>query len=328
MHAQSRHLFLKLFLLAAVALFTPLSQTQTGPYPNRNITFMVPFTTGTTADVLGRLLGTKLAERWGVGVITENRTGVAGLLGSDAVAKAPANGYMILFTATSHGTVPATRSKMPYDPIKSFEPVILLGTSAMCLLVNPKLPAKDLKEFTELLKAKPGQLDYASPGTGGVQHLGTELFLQETGLRMTHVPYKGSAGAMTDLVGGHVQATLASLQTASTFIHNNQLRPLAVMSDERSPAFSQIPSIKELGYPNLVVETWYGVLAPVGTPNEVVQKINTELNAIMQLPEVKDTFARQGVVIAGGKPERLSQLLQREVPKWSKVVAAAKINIE
>ena len=319
---------LQVFFVCVLALLGTLAQAQNTPYPSRNITFMVPFTSGTTADVLGRLLGTKLSERWGVGVVTENRTGVAGVLGSDAVAKAPPNGYMFLFTATSHGTVPATRSKMPYDPIKSFTPVMLLGTSAMCLLINPKVPAQNLKEFMELLKLQPGKLDYASPGNGGVQHLGTELFLQETGLRMEHVPYKGAAGAMTDLAGGHVQATLASLQTASSFIHSGQLRPLAVMSEERSSAFPQIPSIRELGYPNLIVETWYGVMAPAGVPDDIVQKFNAELNAIMQLPEIKDAFAKQGVVMVGGKPERLTQLLNREVPKWAKVVSTGKIKIE
>ena len=297
-------------------------------FPNKPITLIVPYTTGTTADTLARLLGTKLGERLGVATVTENRAGASGVIGTEAAAKAAPNGYTLLFAATAHGTVPALRAKLPFDPIKSFVPVSLLATSAMGLVVSPKVPAQTVREFIALAKAQPGKLDYSTPGAGGPQHLAMELFLQETGTDLVHVPYKGSAGAMNDIAGGHVQATIVSLQTASTFIHSGQLRMLAVMSDERSPAFPNVPTLKESGLPNLVVDTWYGVLAPAGTPPEIVAKISAELHAVMQLPEVRDTMAKQGLTPVGGRPERLRDLLALELPRWSKVVQQAKIKIE
>ena len=316
--------------LAATVTLTAQAQPQaaTNTYPNKPITLIVPYTGGTTADSLARLLGAKLSARWGVATVTDNRAGASGIIGTDAAAKALPNGYTLLFAATAHGTVPALKTTLPFDPIRSFVPVSLLATSALGVVVSPKVPANSLKEFIDLAKAQPGKLDYSTPGAGGPQHLAMELFMQETGTRLVHVPYKGSAGAMTDVVGGHVQASIVSLQTSSSFIHSGQLRMLAVMSEERSPAFPNVPTLKELGLPNLVVDTWYGVLAPAGTPPEIVAKINTELDSILQLPDVREAFAKQGLVPVGGKPERLRDLLAQEIPRWSKVVATAKIRIE
>ena len=317
--------------VAALALGIGLAAHAQGPsagYPNRPLTLIVPYTTGTTADTLARLLGAKLSERWSVAVVTENRAGAAGVLGTDAVAKAAPNGYTLLFTATAHTTVPALKPKLPFDPIAGFAPVVLLGTSAMALLVSPKVEARTVKEFIELARAQPGKLDYSSPGGGGPQHLAMELFMQETGTQLVHVPYKGSAGALTDVIGGHVQASVASLQTSSTLVAGGQLRMLAVMSEERAPAFPNVPTLKELGHPGLVVDTWYGVLAPAGTPAEIVARLNTELNVLLRLPEVREALAKQGVTPAGGPPERLQQLLARDIPRWTKLVASAHIKAE
>ncbi len=314
-------------LLAALA--APWSASaQTAAFPNKPITLVVPYSTGTTADTLARLLGAKLTERWGVATVTDNKAGAAGIIGSEAVAKAAPDGYTLMFTATSHSTVPAVRAKLPYDPIKSFAPVILLGTSALGLVVSPKVEAQTLKEFVALAKSQPGKMDYSTPGGGGVQHLAMELIMQETGTQLVHVPYKASAAALTDVVGGHIPVTVASLQTASTLIAAGKLRMLAVMSDERSPAFPNVPTMKELGHPGLVVDTWYGVMAPAGTPPEVVAKINTELNALLRLPDVRELMAKQGVVPAGGTPERLQQLVTGDIARWTKLVATAKIKTE
>lgn len=304
------------------------SWAQNSAYPNKPITLIVPYTAGTTADSLARLLGAKLGERLGVGTITDNRAGASGIIGTEAAGKALPNGYTLLFTATAHGTVPALKPKLPFDPIKSFAPVSLLATSAMGVVVSPKVAANNLQEFIALAKAQPGKMDYSTPGAGGPQHLAMELFMQETGTQLVHVPYKGSAGAMTDVAGGHVQASIVSLQTSSSFINSGQLRMLAVMSDERSPAFANVPTLKELGMPNLVVDTWYGALVPAGTPPEIIAKLNTELNSILQLADVREAFAKLGLTPAGGKPERLRDLIALEIQRWTKLVATAKIKAE
>ncbi len=314
------------------------SQTQTqalaaasataSAFPAKTLTLIVPYSTGTTGDTLARLLGAKLSERWGVAHLVDNKAGASGVIGSDALAKAAPDGHTLMFTATSHSTVPAVRPKLPFDPIKSFAPVLLLGTSAMAVVVSTKLEAQTFKEFIALAKSKPGKLDYSTPGGGGVQHLAMELLMQETGTQLMHVPYKGSSGALTDVVGGHVQASVASLQTASQLVQGGKLKMLAVMGDERSPAFPQVPTLKELGHPSLVVDTWYGVLAPAGTPPEVVAKINAELNALLKLPDVREALAKQGVVPGGGTPERLQQWISSDIARWTKLVKTANIKTE
>lgn len=329
-HTCKSRICVTLAMLAGAGFVYPArAQTPSpAPYPNKPITLIVPYTGGTTADSLARLLGAKLSERWGVATVTDNRAGASGIIGTEVAAKALPNGYALLFTATAHGTVPALKPKLPFDPIKSFSPVSLLATSAMGVVVSTKVPANSLKEFIELAKSQPGKMDYSTPGAGGPQHLAMELFMQETGIELVHVPYKGSAGAMTDVIGGHVQASIVSLQTSSNFINSGQLRMLAVMSDERSSAFPKVPTLKELGLANLVVDTWYGVMVPAGTPPEIIAKISAELNSILQLPDVRDTMAKQGLVPVGGTPERLRDLLTLEIPRWAKVVAAAKIKTE
>lgn len=315
-------------LLGLLSSLAAWSQTPASPFPNRNLTFVVPFTPGTTADALARMLGAKLSERWGVAVVTENRPGASGAMGAEAVAKTAPTGHTLLFTATSHGTVPALRAKLPFDPIKGFEPVVLLGNSALGLVVPPSLGMKTFADWLASARAKPGQMHYASPGNGVVQHLAMEWLMQETGARLTHVPYKGAAGAMTDLMGGHVQASIVSVHTSSQAIHSGQLQMLAVMGEERSAAFPKVPTLKELGWPNMVVDTWYGVFAPAGTPPEVVAKINAEINQLLLLPEVREALAKQGLTAIGGKPDRLAQLLNREVQRWRQVVASAHIQAD
>ncbi len=297
-------------------------------YPARTIQFIVPYTPGTTGDMLARLLGTKLAQRLNVAVVVDNKPGAGGTIGTDAVAKAAPDGYTFGFVATSFGTIAAINPKLPFDPLKSFSPVVLLGTSAMALVVNPKFPANNVREMVDLLKKQPGQVNYSSPGAGSSQQLAMELFKQETGTDMLHVTYKGAAGAVNDLVAGHVQASVISLQTASVLTQGGKLRMLAVMSKERVPTFPLVPTFVEAGYANLLVETWYGVLAPAGTPAAVVAKINAELNQLLTLPEVKEAMAKQSVEVAGGKPERFDNLLRSEIKTWSQVVARGKIVAE
>ncbi|MDB5761034.1 MAG: Tripartite tricarboxylate transporter family receptor [Herminiimonas sp.] len=318
-------------LLAATSLICACvlpSLAQAQNYPSRPIQFIVPYTPGTTADVLARLLGVKISQRWNVPVIVENRTGASGIIGTDAVAKAAPDGYTVLFAATSYGTLAAINPKLPYDPIKSFAPVSLLGTSAMTLVVNNKFPANNVREFVEQVKKQPGVLNYASPGLGSSQHLGMELFKQETGIDLIHVPYKGTAGALNDIMGGHVQASVVSLQSATPLVQSGKMRMLAVMSRERAPTFPQVPTLSEAGFGKMVVETWYGVMAPAGTPPAVIAKINNEINHLLTLPDVKEAMAKQGVDPAGGKPEKLDELVRSELKLWTRVATRGKIVAE
>lgn len=307
----------------ALALVAPASRAQ--DYPARPIQFIVPYTPGTTADVLARLLGARISQRWGVPVVVENKAGASGVIGTDAVAKAAPDGYTFLFVATSFGAIPALQARLPYDPVKSFAPVSLLGTSAMTLVISNRFPATTLRDFVEQVKMQPGVVNYASPGSGSSQHLAMELFKQETATNMVHVPYKGSSGALNDLVAGHVQASVVSLQSATPLVQAGKIRMLGVMSRERAATFPQVPTLAESGYPKLLVETWYGVMAPTGTPDAVVGKMNAEINQLLTLADLKEAMARQGVEPAGGKPERLDTLVRSELKLWSQVVTRGKI---
>ena len=317
--------------LAAIGLVVALAlpaAIQAQDYPSRTIQFTVPYTSGTTADVLARLLGAKIAQRWNVPVVVDNKVGAGGVIGTDSVAKAAPDGYTFLFVATSFGTIPALQPKLPFDPVKSFAPVSLLGTSAMTLVTSNKFSAGTVREFVEQVQKQPGVVNYASPGTGSSQHLAMELFKQETGTNMVHVPYKGSAGALNDIVAGHVQASVVSLQSATSLVQNGKMRMLGVMSRERVATFPTVPTLVESGYANLLVDTWYGVMAPAGTPPAVVNRMNAEINRLLTLPDVKEAMAKQGVEPVGGKPEKLDALVRSELKLWSQVVSRGKITAE
>jgi tripartite-type tricarboxylate transporter receptor subunit TctC len=310
-------------ILAACA--PPALAQDAGSYPSRAITLIVPYTSGTGADILSRVLGPRLAERWRVPVVTDNRVGGSGGIGADHVAKALPDGHTLLFTATSFGTTPALSASLPFDPIGSFSPVILLATGALCVVVNPGVPAKSMREFVDLVKKNPGKLNYSSPGNGVPQHLAMELLKLEAGLDIVHIPYNSSSRAVIDLVAGQVQASVAALQTVGPQVNAGKLRMIGVMSAERARAFPDVPTLKEQGMPNLEVLTWYGVLAPAGTPPAVVAKINAELNANLKQATVRDVLAKQGLDPAGGPPEHLGELVKNEIPRWKRVVGAAGI---
>jgi tripartite-type tricarboxylate transporter receptor subunit TctC len=313
---------------AALSVLVPVAARAQEAYPARNVTLVVPYTPGTGADILSRILGPKLAEHWNVGVITDNRAGATGNIGTDHVAKSAPDGYTLLCTATSFGTNPALGRKLPFDPAQDFAPVALLATSAVSLVVNAQLPAKSVRELVALAKQQPGKLYYASPGNGGPQHLTMELFKQETRTDLVHVPYKGSGGAIADLVAGHVQAMVISLQTAAPYVQSGKLRMLAVMSAQRSSAFPEVPTMKELGMPDLEVETWYGVFAPAGTPGPVIAKVNADLNALLKQPDVRALLEKQGMNPGGGPPERFGTLVKSELARWSRVVKGAGIKAD
>jgi len=311
--------------LAAACWFPGACAQGAAAWPQRMVQIIVPFTPGTGADILARTLGPRLAERWKVGVITDNRAGATGNIGAELVSRAAPDGYTLLLTATAFGMTPALDARLPYDPVKGFAPVVQIAASVVSVVVHPQLPVKTMREFIQLAKRRPGQLLYSSPGNGGPQHLTMELIKLETGMDLVHVPYKGMAGAITDLMGGHVQAMVSSLQTVAPYVQSGRLRMLAVVSEERSPAFSGVPTMKELGLANLVVETWYGVFAPAGAPPAVVARLNADVNALLQQPEIREQLAKQGMNAVGGSPERFGDMVRRELARWPRVVAGAKI---
>jgi tripartite-type tricarboxylate transporter receptor subunit TctC len=212
--------------------------------------------------------------------------------------------------------------------VKDFAPIALLATGALGVYINPQVPAKNMREFITLVKSQPGKLYYSSPGNGGPQHLAMELLKLETGMDIVHVPYKAEAGARADVVGGHVDATVSALQTAHPQIVSGKLRALGVMSAERSAAYPDVPTLKEQGVPDVEVETWYGALAPAGTPPAIVARLNEDINAALKDPGVGDFLAKQGLTAAGGRPERMGELIRRELARWTRVVKAAGIKAD
>jgi tripartite-type tricarboxylate transporter receptor subunit TctC len=316
----------KALAVLAAALFAGCAFAQ--DYPTRPVHLIVPYTPGTGADILGRLLAPKLGERWNTAVIIENKPGATGNIGTEYVAKSAPDGHTLLLVATSFGTTPALKSSLPFDPVKSFAPVALIATSGLVVVIHPQLPARTMREFIDLAKREPGKMHYSSPGNGGPQHLAMELLKLETGIDVVHVPYKGAAGALQDVVGGHVQATIAAVQTAHVNVQSGKLRALALMSAERSPAYPDVPTMKEQGLSDLEVETWYGAFAPANTPSQVIRKVNSEIDAALKDPAVRAVLEKQGMTPRGGPPERLGELVRRELPRWARVVKAAGIKAD
>src|SRR5438094_1749684 len=297
------------------------------PYPSRPVHVVVPYTPGTGADILSRVLGPKLAERWKAAVVTDNKPGATGNIGADFAAKAAPDGYTLLLTATSFTTNPALKPA-PFDPVKDFAPIALLATGALGVYVNPEVPAKNMRDFVALVKSQPGKLYYSSPGNGGPQHLAMEFLKLETGMDIIHVPYKGAGGAIADLVGGHVQAMISALQTVAPHVQSGRLRMLAVLSAQRSPAFADVPTLKEQGLPDLEVETWYAMFAPAGTAGAVVERVNAEPSPRLRQADVKHALAKQGLAAAGGRPERLGRLVNMELARRKRVAKAAGIKAD
>jgi len=317
--------------LATLLVVTAVPDTaaqEAYPVAGRVIRFIVPYSPGTGADILSRLAGPKLAERWKVAVVTDNRAGASGNIGAELVANAPPDGYTFLFTATAFGTNPALNRRLPFHPVDSFAPVALVATSAMSVLVASPVPARSVTEFVALARSRPGALNYSSPGNGTPQHLAMELLKLETKIDLVHVPHRSSGSAMADVAGAHVQAMIAPPQTAGPFIQGGSLRMLAILGSQRVTAFPDVPTIREAGFPGLEVETWYGVLAPAGTRLAIVEALNAELNAIGREPDFVEALAKQGMNPAAAPPARLGDLIKSELARWTRVVDSAAIKAD
>jgi tripartite-type tricarboxylate transporter receptor subunit TctC len=298
-------------------------------YPNRTIRLVVPFPAGGTTDILAREVAQKLTEVLGQAVVVDNRPGAAGNIGSDLVAKSAPDGYTLLMgTVGTHAINPSLYSKMPYDHVKDFAPVVLVAGVPNVLVVNPALPVNSVSDLIKLAKDKPGQINFASSGSGTSIHLSGELFKTMAGIDMTHVPYKGSSPALTDLIGGQVQIMFDNLPSALPQIKGGRLRAIAVTSLKRAPVLPDIPTINESGLPGFEASSWFGVLAPAGTPAAIVARINTEVNKWLQSADAREKLLGQGAEAAGGSPEGFATHIRAESEKWAKVVKASGAKVD
>ena len=312
--------------LLALAVAGPVS-AQT--YPDKPIRIVVGFAPGGFTDVLARLIGQKLSERLGQPVLVENRPGAAGTLGADLVAKAKPDGYTLLLGhSNSNSVAPALYPKLPYDVVRDFTPIIRVATTPLLLTVHPGVPARDVKSFVELAKSKPGGLSFASSGSGSAQHLAAARFMLATQTQMIHIPYKGSGQAIVDLLSGQVQLNFESPPNVLAHAQAGKLRVLAITSDKRSPLLPDVPTLAEAGVPNAEMLQWFAVLGPAQLPRDITQKLNTEIAAILRLPEVAEKIASQGGEIVAGTPEAFAAFLPGDSAAWGRLVREANVRVD
>jgi tripartite-type tricarboxylate transporter receptor subunit TctC len=313
---------------AALALAAASATAQTFPAA-KPIRIIAPFGAGSTIDIMGRLIAPRLTESLGQPVIVENRPGVGGAIGMDAEAKAAPDGHTLAIGALGPLAMnPWLYARTPFDPVKDFAAVSLLATGPVVIVVHPSIPVKTLKELVALAKARPGQLNYGSPGVGSSPHLAGELFKIETGTHLVHVPYKGNAEAITDLIGGQVSIVFTGVPPVVPLAKAGKLRVLATTGKQRLAALPEVPTIAESGLKNAEVLIWYGVVAPAATPRDIVVRLNRDIVKAMSAPELRDKFTQLGVDPETSTPEQFAQLIRDEVARWGKVIRTAGIKIE
>jgi len=305
-----------------VGLVMPVCAQQN--YPTRPVRFVVPYAPGGNTDTLARTIGVKLADALGQQVVVDNRTGANGDIGMEIVARSRPDGYTIVLGYIANLAIaPSLYAKMPYDPVKDFAPITQPASSPNVLTAHPSVQAKTLQELIALAKAKPGQISFASTGVASVGHLTGELINNLAGIRMTHVPYKGSGQAVTDILGGHVQVMFSGFSSTLHHIRAGKLRALAVTGPKRSPALAEVPTISEQGFPGVEATAWYGILAPAGTPKPVVAQLHGDLVRVLKQPDVVQKLDGLGFEIVGSTPEQFSAYIRTEIKKWEKVVRAS-----
>ena len=311
--------------LAATAAQAATSAARDVAYPSRPIRLVVPFPPGGTPDVQSRMVAEKLAPRLGQPVVVDNRGGAGGVLGMEIVARAPADGYTIVNATVGSWAVTPHLYKLPYDVLKDFAPVILVATTPGVLVVHPNLAVKSVKELIAVAREKPGQLNYASGGTGGYSHISAELFNYMTKVNITGVPYKGAAPAMNAVLGGHVEVMFNTAITTVPHVKAGRLRALAVTTLKRVASMPDLPTVAESGVPGYENSSWTGVGVPARTPHAIVQRLNGELSAVLQAPDIQERHTAAGSIIIGGTPEQFRDYLRAEYAKFGKLVKAAGI---
>jgi tripartite-type tricarboxylate transporter receptor subunit TctC len=314
-----------LFVFALVAATAPASAQN---YPTRSITFVVPFPAGGSADTLARLIGAKLSERLGQAVVVENKPGAGGNLGTDAVAKAAPDGYTLLLTPSSIAIAPALYTKLPFDPIKDFVPVTLLGSIPMVVVVYPEFPPKTLQELIALAKSKPGEISYASAGNGSTNHLAVEMFKIETGIDMLHIPYRGNPLAIVDVIAGRVPVFFDFVLTGLSHVREGKVRTLAVTGAHRSKVLPDVPTVMEAGVPDFEASTWFGVFAPGGTKPAIVEKLNAEILAVLAIPMIRERLTELGVDILAEGSQALAALTKSDLEKWGPIVQKTGVKLD
>jgi tripartite-type tricarboxylate transporter receptor subunit TctC len=314
--------------LCAAALGAGPAFAQSDAYPVRSVRLVVPFPPGGFNDQLARILGQKLHEAWGQTVVVENRPGGGSQIGTQAVATATPDGYTLLMASFAFAVNPALYAKLPYDTLRDFAPVILCAATPNLLVVGSEVPVKSLKELVALAKSKPGELAYASAGLGSSNHLSMEMLKTRAGIDLIHVPYKGSAPAVIDVVGGRVQAMFDNVPNVLPQVQSGKLRALAVTSPRRFALMPELPTVAESGIRDFEVSVWFGVVAPARTPQAVIDQINKDINRILLLPEVQSTLKLQGVETVGGSPQQFAVHLRNQMTRWSGVVKEAGIRLE
>jgi tripartite-type tricarboxylate transporter receptor subunit TctC len=297
-------------------------------YPDRPIRLIIPFPPGGSNDVVGRLIAKTLSEKIGQQVFVDNRGGAGGLIGTEALAKSTPDGYTLGIVSIAHAVNPALHDPLPYDPLKSFEPISILATGPNVLVVNPDLPVHSVKELIALAKQKPGELNYASAGIGSFQHLGGELFKLEANVNIVHVPYKGGGPAMQDVVAGHVKIMFSSLIQTTPLIKAGRLRPLGVGGTKRSAVLPDVPTIAESGLPGYAANNWWGIFAPAGTPKPIVEKLYKDIQLALQSPEMLKEFDIEGAAPVTMTSAEFADFVKVEIDKWAKVVKAGNIKAQ
>jgi len=317
----------RLFCALALCGLSATAMAQ-GAYPERPVTLVVPFTAGSGSDIIARIVGPRLSERWKQPVVVDNKPGASGNIGAEAVAKAKPDGYTLLMAINTLSMAPNLYKKPPFDPATDFAPVMKMAVANFCMVANPALPVSDLTGLIALARSQPGQLNYASPGNGTPHHLAMELLKQQAGVNLTHVPYKGIAGATTDLVGGQVQVMFGSLHSVLPQVKGGKLKLLGITGEQRSPLAPGVPTFREQKADFLeAMDAWYALFAPAKAPIALIAKMHQDVSAVLAMPEVRDQLAAQGLSIQTSTSEQLGTLLRTDLTRWRKVISEAKITM-
>ena len=316
-------------LLSALCLGASAAALHAQTYPAKPVRIIVPFAAGSTIDIFGRIIAPKLTEALGQQVIVENRAGAGGAIGLDVTAKAPKDGYTLAIGASGPLAInPGLDPRLPWDPVRDFAPVTQIASGPLVIVTHPAVPAKSLKELIALSKARPGKLNYGSPGIGTSNHLAGELLNIAAGINLIHVPYKGNAEALTDLLGGQIDMVPTGIAPALSHVRAGKLRAIVVTGSRRSPIMPDLPTVGESGLPGAEVNVWYGMVAPAGTPPEIINRLNAELVKIMKSPEISERFASQGAQPVTNTPDEFGKLIRADVAKWAKVIKQSGIKLE